>query len=83
MPRASYTQERRFSRSSCAMAGGTAGAILNGANEAAVGLFLAGKIGFLDIADRVERALERVPVVDDPTLDDVLQADRAAREAAG
>ena len=62
--------------------GGTAGAILNGANEAAVGLFLAGKIGFLDIADRVERALATVPVVDDPTLNDVLQADRAAREAA-
>ncbi len=63
--------------------GGTAGAVLNGANEAAVGLFLAGKIGFLDIAGRVERALEQVPMVDDPTLDDVLQADLAAREAAG
>ena len=62
--------------------GGTAGAILNGANEAAVGLFLDGKIGFLDIGERVARAMERVPVVDDPTLDDVLQADQAARQAA-
>lgn len=61
--------------------GGTAGAILNGANEAAVGLFLAGKIRFLEIAQRVARALESVPVVEQPTLPDVLEADRAARAA--
>ena len=61
--------------------GGTAGAILNGANEAAVGQFLAGKIGFLEIADRVERAISQVPVVQDPGLSDILEADRAAREA--
>ena len=61
--------------------GGTAGAILNGANEAAVALFLADKIGFLDIADRVEGAMEQVPVVETPSLEDVLQADQAAREA--
>ena len=63
--------------------GGTTGAVLNGANEAAVGLFLAGEIGFLDIAGRVARAMDMVPVVKEPTLDDVLQADLAAREAAG
>ena len=62
--------------------GGTAGAILNGANEAAVALFLEDKIGFLEIADRVERAIAAVPVVDDPTLEDVLAADKAARAAA-
>ena len=62
--------------------GGTAGAILNGANEAAVAKFLAGEIGFLDIARRVEQAMERVPVVQDPTLDDILQADQEARRAA-
>ena len=66
-----------------ARTGGTAGAILNGANEAAVAHFLAGDIGFLDIADRVERAMEQVPVVQDPTLTDVLEADRAARAAVG
>ena len=65
-----------------ARTGGTAGAILNGANEAAVALFLEGKIGFLDIADRVERALSAVPVVRDPSMDDIYEADRAAREAA-
>ena len=61
--------------------GGTAGAILNGANEEAVSQFLAGKIGFLEIAEKVALVMERVPVVREPGLDDVLEADRAAREA--
>jgi len=65
-----------------AKTGGTAGAILNGANEAAVAQFLAGEIGFLDIADKVARAMEKVPVVRDPGLTDILEADAAAREAA-
>ena len=64
-----------------ARTGGTAGAILNGANEAAVGLFLEGKIGFLDIADKVALAMEQVAPVQDPALGDILEADRAAREA--
>ena len=66
-----------------AKTGGTAGAILNGANEAAVAQFLAGEIGFLDIGDKVARAMEQVPVKFNPTLDDVLEADRAARAAVG
>ncbi|MGE4275729.1 MAG: 1-deoxy-D-xylulose-5-phosphate reductoisomerase [Lawsonibacter sp.] len=65
-----------------AKTGGTAGAVLNGANEAAVAQFLAGKIGFLDIGDKVAQAMARVPVVQNPTLTDVLEADAAAREAA-
>ena len=63
----------------CARTGGTAGAILNGANEAAVSLFLDGRIGFLDIAEQVARAMDQVPVVQRPTLEDILEADRAAR----
>lgn len=66
-----------------AKTGGTATAVLNGANEAAVGLFLEGKIPFGDIAKRVERALAGVPVVQSPTLEEVLAADWAARELAG
>lgn len=66
----------------CAERGGTSTAILNGANEAAVALFLADKIGFLDIPRLVERALDQVPVVDRPTLEDIFDADHAAREAA-
>ncbi len=62
-----------------AKTGGTACAILNGANEAAVGLFLAGEIGFNDIPRRVERAIERVPVQYKPSLADILEADGAAR----
>ena len=64
-----------------AKTGGTAGAILNGANEAAVALFLEGKIGFLDIADRVRGAMEQVKVIADPSMTQVLEADAAAREA--
>ena len=60
--------------------GGTAGAILSGANEAAVALFLGGKIRFLDIADRVERALAQVKAVQEPSMQDILDADKAARE---
>lgn len=62
-----------------AMAGGTACAVLNGANEEAVGAFLRGEIGFLDIAARVETALARVEQVSSPTLADILEADRLAR----
>jgi 1-deoxy-D-xylulose-5-phosphate reductoisomerase len=59
--------------------GGTACAILNGANEAAVDLFLREQIGFNDIPRRVRQALDQVPVTDAPTLDQILEADRAAR----
>lgn len=65
----------------CAKKGGTSTAILNGANEAAVGLFLEDKISFLDIPRLVEEALDRVLVQDSPSLDDIFEADRAAREA--
>ena len=61
--------------------GGTACAILNGANEEAVGLFLAEKIGFHDIARLVADARARIPVVQNPTLDDILAADAAARRS--
>lgn len=65
----------------CARVGGTATAILNGANEAAVALFLADRIAFLDIARLVEEALSRVKSVCEPSLDDILAADQAARAA--
>ena len=66
----------------CAQAGGTACPAMNGANEEAVALFLADKIGFYDIPARVSRALEAVPFVAQPTLEEILAADAAAREAA-
>ena len=64
-----------------AQEGGTACAILNGANEEAVGLFLAEKIGFSDIPRLVAEARAAVTVVRDPSLEDILAADRAARRA--
>ena len=65
----------------CARKGGTSTAILNGANEAAVALFLADRIGFLDIERLVEGALERVSMVEHPDLEAIFEADAAAREA--
>ena len=64
-----------------AQEGGTACAILNGANEEAVGLFLVEKIGFSDIPRLVAEARAAVTVVRDPSLEDILAADRAARRA--
>ena len=61
-----------------AQLGGTACTALNAANEEAVSLFLQDKIGFYDIADAVEAAL-RLPVVQEPSLADIFEADRLAR----
>ena len=56
--------------------------VLNAANETAVHAFLAGEIGFLDIAATVERTLEALPGGDLDSLDDVYNLDRMARETA-
>ena len=64
-----------------AKAGGTAGAVLSGANEVAVGLYLLDQVGFYDMYDLVKQALDRVPFVEKPDLDQILAADRLAREA--
>jgi 1-deoxy-D-xylulose-5-phosphate reductoisomerase len=64
------------------MIGGTAPCVLNAANEVAVSAFLDGRIGFLDIAAVVEEALERVPAEPLVSFEQVLEADRRAREAA-
>ncbi|UCE59660.1 MAG: 1-deoxy-D-xylulose-5-phosphate reductoisomerase, partial [Phycisphaerales bacterium] len=59
--------------------GGTAGAVLNAANEAAVHLFREGTIQYGEIARQVERALVQHDFIASPTLDDLLTADRWAR----
>ena len=61
--------------------GGTACAILNGANEEAVRLFLNDQIGFYDISRLVAEARAKVPVVRDPSLEEILAADSAARRS--
>lgn len=65
----------------CALAGGTACPVMNGANEAAVELFLDDKIGFYDIFRLVSGAVEAVPFVKDPGLEQILMADALARQA--
>ena len=65
----------------CAAQGGTATTIMNSANEEAVMQFLRGDIGFNDIHRRVESALDAVAVKYQPSLADILEADRLARQA--
>ncbi len=65
-----------------AQTGGTACAVLNGANEAAVALYLRDQIGFYDISDSIAAALDSVPALQNPGLEEALEADRLAREAA-
>lgn len=60
--------------------GGTACAVLNGANEEAVRLFLLDRIGFYDIFHLTEKAMAALPAVENPTLEEILEADQAARE---
>ncbi len=62
--------------------GGVVSAALNGANEAAVALFLEDKIGFLDIPRLCQAAMDAAPTVEDPTLEDILAADAQARRVA-
>ena len=63
----------------CAKRGGTACPVMNGANEEAVALYLRGEIGFYDIYRLVKKAVEQVPFIQDPTLEEILEADRLAR----
>ena len=60
--------------------GGTMTTVLNGANEVAVGLFLEDKIKFLDIANIVEMAMDNHKTIKNPTVWDILETDRWARE---
>jgi 1-deoxy-D-xylulose-5-phosphate reductoisomerase len=63
-------------------AGGTMPAALNAANEEAVGAFLDGRIGFLVIAETIERVLNETNPGPASTVDDVLGADATARRVA-
>ena len=63
--------------------GGTACAVMNGANEVAVAKFLRDEIGFYDVPALVRRAMNEVPFVSDPSLEEILEADRLARLSAG
>jgi 1-deoxy-D-xylulose-5-phosphate reductoisomerase len=62
--------------------GGSAPTTLNASNEVAVAAFLEGRLGFLDMTDIIEQTLQALPVMPLRELDDVLEADRLARETA-
>ena len=64
----------------CAKMGGTACPAMNGANEEAVAMYLRGEIGFYDIYRLVRRAVEAVPFIREPSLEQILEADRLARQ---
>jgi 1-deoxy-D-xylulose-5-phosphate reductoisomerase len=57
--------------------------ILSAANEIAVAAFLARRIGFLDIAETVEKVMEAMGAPGADSLDDVVALDRDARRQAG
>ena len=59
--------------------GGTACPVMNGANEAAVALFLEDKIDFYDIYELVKGAMDAIPFIPEPTLEQILECDAAAR----
>ena len=65
----------------CAQRGGTACPAMNGANEEAVAMYLRDEIGFYDIYRLVSQAVEEVPFIAQPTLEEILESDRLAREA--
>ncbi len=60
--------------------GGILPTIFNSSDEAAVDLFLRGRIGYLDIADRIAYAMEATKNIENPSLEDIFEADKYARE---
>ena len=65
----------------CARLAGTACPAMNGANEEAVAMYLRDEIGFYDIYRLVNAAVEAVPFIQNPTLEEILETDRLARQA--
>lgn len=60
--------------------GGTLPTVFNGADEAAVDLFLKGRLPYLGITEAIQRAMETVASTEEPTLEEILEADKAAKE---
>ena len=62
--------------------GGNAGCVLNAANEIAVYAFLKNRIGFLDMTDLIEKTIQKIPFIEQPTLEDYFDSDGEARNFA-
>lgn len=61
--------------------GGIMPTVMNGANEVAVAKFLKDEIGFLDIANTVEEAMNSFKNIENPTIEDIVSADKEVRES--
>jgi 1-deoxy-D-xylulose-5-phosphate reductoisomerase len=57
--------------------------VFNAANEVAVAKFLKGEIGFLDIYDHIERAMDEIKCIPDPSLDEILETEARTRDLLG
>ena len=64
----------------CARRGGNAAAVMSAANEEAVRLFLGRRLGYNQIYESVSAALSHIDFIAEPSLDDILESDSAARE---
>lgn len=62
--------------------GGNLPCVMNAANEIAVYAFLRNRIGFLDMTDVIERAMDKVPFIEKPTLEDYYESDGESRHFA-
>jgi 1-deoxy-D-xylulose-5-phosphate reductoisomerase len=62
--------------------GGNLPCVLNAANEIAVFAFLRNRVGFLDMTDVIERTMQKVPFIAQPTLEEYYDSDAEAREFA-
>jgi 1-deoxy-D-xylulose-5-phosphate reductoisomerase len=62
--------------------GGNAGCVLNAANEIAVYAFLKNRIGFLDMTDLIEKTIQKIPFMEQPSLEDYFESDGEARNFA-
>ena len=62
--------------------GGNLPCVMNAANEIAVYAFLRNRIGFLDMTDVIERAMEKVPFIEKPTLEEYFESDGESRQFA-
>lgn len=62
--------------------GGNLPCVLNAANEIAVYAFLKNRLGFLDMTDLIERTMEKIPFIQQPTLEEYFESDAEARNFA-
>ena len=60
--------------------GGIKPTVFNSADEAAVDLFMKGKLSYLGISEAIEKAMNTIKNIDNPTIDDIFETDRLARE---